>query len=102
MKRISLLSMCGVFVAGLLSCQPAATPPVATENKPAASPATKSAADAAGEREQNSAARRRRLPETKRANRRSWQRPISDRVARETLRRNDRYFGKDFLGCRQC
>ena len=46
MKRISLLSMCGVFVAGLLSCQPAATPPVATENKPAASPATKSAAGA--------------------------------------------------------
>src|SRR5207302_10611296 len=46
MKRLSLLSMCGVFVAGLLSCQPAATPPVATENKPAASPATKSAAGA--------------------------------------------------------
>src|SRR3989442_8249073 len=46
MKRISLLSMCGVFAALLLACQPAATPPVATENKPAASPATKSAAGA--------------------------------------------------------
>ena len=46
MKRISLLSMCGVFAALLLSCQPAATPPVATENKPAASPATKSTAGA--------------------------------------------------------
>ena len=46
MKRITLVSICGVLAGAVLSCQPAATPPVANENKPAASPAAKSAAGA--------------------------------------------------------
>lgn len=46
MKRITLVSMCAVLAGSLLSCQPAATPPVANENKPAATPAAKSAAGA--------------------------------------------------------
>ena len=46
MKRITLVSICVVLAGAVLSCQPAATPPVANENKPAASPAAKSAAGA--------------------------------------------------------
>src|SRR5437868_7077002 len=46
MKRITLVSMSAVLAGALLSCQPAATPPVANENKPAATPAAKSAAGA--------------------------------------------------------
>lgn len=46
MKRIILMPVCAVFAVALLSCQPAATPPVANENKPAASPEVKPAAGA--------------------------------------------------------
>jgi len=40
MSRTFLLALCAVMSFALLSCQPAATPPVANENKPAASPET--------------------------------------------------------------
>ncbi len=46
MKRITLVSICAVLAGALVSCQPAATPPVANENKPAATPAAKTAAGA--------------------------------------------------------
>ena len=46
MKRNVLLALCAFAAAALLSCQPAANPPVATENKPATSPETKPAAAA--------------------------------------------------------
>src|SRR6185436_3197823 len=43
MKRNLLLVLCVLVGAALLSCQPAANPPVATDNKPAASPEAKTA-----------------------------------------------------------
>lgn len=46
MKRNLLLVLCSIAAVALLSCQPAANPPVATETKPAASPETKPSAGA--------------------------------------------------------
>ena len=51
MKRNLLLVLCVLAGAVLLSCQPAATPPVANENKPAASPETKTATTASADSE---------------------------------------------------
>lgn len=51
MKRNLLLVLCAIAGAALLSCQPAANPPVATENKPAASPEMKSPATNAADSE---------------------------------------------------
>src|SRR5918992_330701 len=46
MKRNLLLVLCCIAGVALLSCQPTATPPVATETKPAASPEVKPSAGA--------------------------------------------------------
>ena len=51
MKRNLLLVLCAIAGAALLSCQPAANTPVATENKPAASPETKTPATGAADAE---------------------------------------------------
>jgi len=51
MKRNLLLVFCAIAGAALLSCQPAANTPVATENKPAASPETKTPATAPADAE---------------------------------------------------
>ena len=51
MKRNLLLVLCGIAGAVLVSCQPAANSPVATENKPAASPETKPATTSAADSE---------------------------------------------------
>ncbi|HEY6045976.1 MAG TPA: aminopeptidase [Pyrinomonadaceae bacterium] len=51
MKRTRLLVLCAIAGAALLSCQPAANPPVATENKPAASPEMKQPATGAADSE---------------------------------------------------
>ncbi|HKP35226.1 MAG TPA: aminopeptidase [Pyrinomonadaceae bacterium] len=51
MKRNLLLVLCALVGAALLSCQPAANPPVANENKPAASPETKPASAGAADYE---------------------------------------------------
>jgi leucyl aminopeptidase (aminopeptidase T) len=51
MKRNLLLVLCAIAGAALLSCQPAANTPVATENKPAASPETKTPANGAADAE---------------------------------------------------
>ena len=51
MKRKLLLALCGIAGVALLSCQPVANPPVATENKPAATPEAKTAATSSADSE---------------------------------------------------
>lgn len=46
MNRSLVFVLCAIVGIGMVACQPASTPPTANENKPAASPETKTAAGA--------------------------------------------------------